>query len=145
MIVVGSRAGRVGQEVCSVASFPCLAPLMVARGVQGQRIEPGAKSASTAKRPDRLAELEAHRLRDILSITGITRPTPGNRVDKIIVLFDEQAEGVSIALLRPLDKILVQITRPDLLQLVLRRLALANPWVRTGIIFTILEFSALSR
>ena len=59
--------------------------------------------------------------------------------------FEEQAEGIAIAFLCPLDKILVQITRPDSLQLVLRRLALTDPWVRTGIIFTIPEFFALPR
>jgi hypothetical protein len=62
-------------------------------------------------------------------------------MNEIIMPFHEHAEGIPIALLRPLDKFLVQITRPDLLQLVLRRSTLADPWVRTGIIFALPAFS----
>jgi hypothetical protein len=54
---------------------------------------------------------------------------------KIIVSFDEQAEGIPVASLRLIDQLFVQVISPDLLQLLLRRSAWPDPLGDAQIIF----------
>ncbi|MNL29116.1 hypothetical protein D3C87_1507900 [compost metagenome] len=74
-----------------------LAALVVARRVERQGVEPGAKTAGAAKAADGRTEPHADILGDIFRIRRIARPAPGDGMDKIIVPLDQLAERPSVS------------------------------------------------